>query len=124
MVHESRRVAHTESSTSPAPPQLAKLQGRERRRVVVDYLREQVAAVMEVPVSDVIAGHPLGNLGIDSLRGNELTSNLQRSLGIVLPTTLIWNHPTILQIGDYILDRMEKESGSPDVAQPVRAHGR
>lgn len=128
VVHESRpglRSPNAGSSTLPAPAQLAQLHRRERRRVVVDYLREQVAAVMEVPVSKVIAGHPLGNLGIDSLRGNELTSNLQRSLGISLPTTLIWNHPTILQIGDYILDRMEMEDGSPEkVVQPVRAHGR
>lgn len=121
---ESPPVTDAGPSTLPNPAELAQLHRRERRRVVVDYLREQVAAVMELPVSEVRAGHPLGNLGIDSLRGKELTSNLEQSLGLLLPTALIWNHPTILQIGDYILDRMQMADGSPEkVVQRVRAHG-
>lgn len=119
VVHESRPLESTpaadvRTSTLPARSQLAQLHRRERRRVVVGHLREQVAAVMEIPVADVVAGQPLGNLGLDSLKGSELTSSLERSLGIVLPTTLIWNHPTIIQIGDYILDRMEMEDGSTE----------
>ncbi len=115
VVHESRAdaessaVAEADQSILPARAELAQLHPRERRRVLVDYLREQVATVTQVPVSDVLAGSPLGNLGIDSLKGNELAAHLERALGIPLSTTLIWNHPTILQMGDYILERMELE---------------
>ena len=128
VVHESRpvldsdRVTEQRQSTLPPRAQFAQLPRRERRHVLVDHLRGRVAAVMGVPVSEVAAGRPLGELGIDSLKGHELTSNLERSLGIPLPTTMVWDHPTILQIGDYILDRMEMENGLLDVVPRVSAH--
>jgi acyl-CoA synthetase (AMP-forming)/AMP-acid ligase II/acyl carrier protein len=85
---------------------LARLRPRERQRALINYLRRSVAEVMGIMVHYVEPDKPLGSLGLDSLKGTELTSLLQEELGIELSTTMVWNYPTIADIASHVAQRM------------------
>jgi acyl-CoA synthetase (AMP-forming)/AMP-acid ligase II/acyl carrier protein len=102
----------------PALADLAAQRPGDRRRTLIAWLRREVADALDIELADVTAHQPLGALGLDSLKGNELTARLQKSLALDLSPTLVWNYPTVVQLADHLADRM----GLRAIAPPVLAH--
>ncbi|MDJ0620297.1 MAG: SDR family NAD(P)-dependent oxidoreductase [Calothrix sp. MO_192.B10] len=75
----------------------------QRRGLLVEYLRLQVAKTLGVSSPEQIElGQRLFDLGLDSLMAVELRSRLQSSLGCSLRSTLLFDYPTIEALVDYL----------------------
>ena len=58
--------------------------------------------------------------GMDSLTSMELRNNLQASLGIPLPSTLVYDHPTTGSITDFLLSKLASETAASDRSEVTR----
>jgi acyl carrier protein len=51
-------------------------------------------------------GQPLLSAGLDSLGSVEFVASLGRKLGLALPATLVFDHPTVLAVCEYLSGRL------------------
>jgi len=80
--------------------------GRPRRTLLESHLRERVGHVLRLAPGRVEVDRPLKTLGLDSLMGLELRNRLEADLGLKLPATLVWNHPTVIALVAHLAERM------------------
>lgn len=59
--------------------------------------------VRNVLGSDIAGDAPLMSSGLDSLGAVELRNSLEGALGLSLPTTLVFDYPTIDAMADYVV---------------------
>jgi|GEM_PF-558387 len=83
---------------------------RQRTRIMQGWLRDLAASVLRASPERVEETIPLKALGFDSLLSVEFRNRLEAQLGLQLPATLIWNHPTIAQIAANLLERLAEQS--------------
>jgi acyl transferase domain-containing protein/acyl carrier protein len=75
-----------------------------RRDLLNAHLRSQVGTILGYDRSrEIDLEQGLFDMGMDSLMAMELRGQLQRSLGVPLPSTLTFNYPTIKALIDYLL---------------------
>ncbi|WP_131743004.1 type I polyketide synthase, partial [Actinomadura roseirufa] len=97
---------------------LSGLTGVERRRVLVETVREQVAAVLgHVGTAAVDPGLTFKELGFDSMAAAELSERLGAATGLALPAALTFDHPTPAAVAGHLRDRLA--GGRP---APARRH--
>ncbi|MFH8802410.1 type I polyketide synthase, partial [Streptomyces sp. NPDC017936] len=101
-------VEETDARPEPAPPvglkaQLEDLAEPERARLVLDAVRGEVAAVLGYDsVAEVDVEAELMDLGFDSLTAVELRNRLNALTGLKLSSTLVFDHPTTLELAEYL----------------------
>ncbi|MEV3964773.1 SDR family NAD(P)-dependent oxidoreductase [Nocardia sp. NPDC050193] len=102
-----RVVEHTSESSGL----VAQLQGRstaERERVIIETIRLQAAAVLGHTGADSIAmDKPFSGIGFDSLGVLEFRNRLAEVTGLSLPSTLVYDHPTVAAVAKLVLSRLE-----------------
>ncbi len=106
---------------APAPGSLAReveaAAPGERRRVLRSRVREEAAGILGYSrAAPLERARPLGELGFDSLMAVELRNRLGLAVGRSLPTTLLFDQPTLDAIAAYLADevfRLEPEPGDP-----------
>ncbi len=81
---------------------LLKAKGDERRALVDDFLRAQVAGVLGLAEGDLASNQPLDTLGLDSLMAIELKNSLETTLGVVLPIVNFLEGPTIADLSTQV----------------------
>jgi myxalamid-type polyketide synthase MxaB len=90
----------------PVGSGLASNQGlQERARA---YFKEQLAAVIKLPVQQIDAEAPLVNYGFDSIMAMRFTNSLEDSFG-PLPKTLLFEYPTVHSVTEYFLHNYPKQ---------------
>jgi hypothetical protein len=54
-------------------------------------------------------------MGIDSLLALELRNRVEAMLGLTLPSTLLWAHPTVADLAGHLTQRLDNgpDNGSP-----------
>ncbi|MFE3632651.1 SDR family NAD(P)-dependent oxidoreductase [Streptomyces sp. NPDC059168] len=83
---------------------LARLPGPERSERVLALVREEAARALGLrDAESVPAGGPLRDLGMDSVTAVELRNRLAARLGVRLPATLLFDHPTPGRLAEYLL---------------------
>ncbi|MEU5696844.1 beta-ketoacyl synthase N-terminal-like domain-containing protein [Actinosynnema sp. NPDC020468] len=96
-------------ATRPAPVEslATRLAGRdddERRRLVLDLVRAEVAGVLGHEAPGAIgADRPFQELGFDSLTAVELRNRLIGATGLALPATLAFDHPSPAAVTGFVL---------------------
>jgi 6-methylsalicylic acid synthase len=104
---KSTTTSDTESS-APAPAQGAvPASGPERTAYLTSKISECVATVLQLPdVSDVDPKVALPELGMDSVMTVALRKQLQSTLGVRVPPTLVWGHPTVSHLTKWFSDKV------------------
>ncbi len=59
------------------------------------------------------------DLGLESLMGVELRNRLENLLGIRLPVSLVWAHPTIEDLAEALASPVGPHGGTASPGQPV-----
>jgi NADPH:quinone reductase-like Zn-dependent oxidoreductase/acyl carrier protein len=102
--------------------------GRQRRSLLENHIREQVAQVLRIAPGRISLQQPLRELGIDSLLTLELRNRLESSFRLTLSATLIFNYPTVAALTGHLADKMNipldavvEKPTAPQAAEPAAA---
>ena len=88
----------------PGVSSQAPISDSERSASVASIVEREIAEVLGLgPTAKLDPRQGFFDLGMDSLTSVELRNRLQRSLAIVLPTTLTFDHPTPRKLIDHIV---------------------
>jgi acyl carrier protein len=109
---ETRQAETVRSSakTEQLPPeqsallrQLAEARPDSRQDLLVRHIQREVARVLAIdPAQPIESDRGLFEMGMDSLMAVELKGRLEAAVGQALPTTLIFNYPTIADLAQYL----------------------
>jgi NAD(P)-dependent dehydrogenase (short-subunit alcohol dehydrogenase family)/acyl carrier protein len=115
-----------EEKRSDAPPalgeRLAGAPAGQRRDVIVEFVRDEVAAVLGAADGGRAIPPETGlfDLGMDSLMSVELRRRLERGAGRALPSTLTFNYPNVGALAAF-LDRALADAAGVPTPAVVRA---
>ncbi len=123
-VPESAPAAGASGSTQLVE-RLTAAPAQQRKKLVVDYLRDVVAEVTRIDASEIRDESGFFDVGMDSLMAVELRRRLERSVGKELPSTLAMDYPRLVDVADFLLGEV-LSIGAPAAAaaapvQPVAA---
>lgn len=103
--------------------QLKRLRGKAQKDLFIKTVQEMLQGVLstaDAPETD----RPLIEMGLDSLMAVEFSTQLQMMLGeqFAIGPTMLFDHPTIDAICDYLLETLdgEVEEAAPAAAIPVK----
>jgi myxalamid-type polyketide synthase MxaB len=86
---------------------LLALPARDRPSALTDRLRREVSAVLGVRDPDDLEWHAgLMEQGMDSLMAVDLSGRLARALGVALPSTFAFDHPTLAALSRHLLGQL------------------
>ncbi|HEY9825556.1 MAG TPA: type I polyketide synthase, partial [Stenomitos sp.] len=89
--------------------QLQGLSNEDRRATLIQYLQQQIAKTLNLESSSQIEPRQrFFDMGLDSLITLELKHTLERDLNCALPTTVLFDYPTLDALVDYLLTALEK----------------
>ena len=101
---------------------VAALAPGERRIAIEGLVRRAVAAVLGLRSADTIeARMSLFKMGLDSLMAIQVQRRLERALGGMLPSALVFNHPTVSALVDLVDQTMAVRLGLSDGQEDVGA---
>ncbi|MFD5731508.1 SDR family NAD(P)-dependent oxidoreductase [Streptomyces sioyaensis] len=99
---------------------LSELSEDERRRMLLDVVRENVAAVLGHHQDGTVDDEqPFKDLGLDSLTAVELRNRLASATGLTLPATLLFDLPSPSALAHHLLTRMGAQESKSPVAEAV-----
>ncbi|WP_435613487.1 type I polyketide synthase [Streptomyces sp. bgisy159] len=112
-----RRAA---ARTQPPGSLLERLAARpaaERERTLLTTVRDRVAAVLGHGGPDEVEPQrPFTDLGLTSLTAVELRNGLSAALGVTLPATLVFDHPTPAALARHLADDLFGTAGAGTTA--------
>ena len=113
-----RLPARTAVTGGTVADRLAGLPEKDQRRVLVDLLRADVAAVLAHGGAEAIdPERSFKDLGFDSLTGVELRNRINGWTGLRLPATLVFDHPSLSVLADHLIATLAAKT---EVAPEVR----
>ncbi|WP_175962956.1 non-ribosomal peptide synthetase/type I polyketide synthase [Burkholderia pyrrocinia] len=105
---------------APAMPALSGSSPRERKRLLADSIDRAVAQVLGYGAGTLDRDLGFFEMGMDSLMALDVRTHLEKALGIPLSVALLFDHPTVNALADFLA---EQSSGTaPDAhAAPTQA---
>jgi NAD(P)-dependent dehydrogenase (short-subunit alcohol dehydrogenase family)/acyl carrier protein len=122
-------IARQSMSTQPAERSAVDLQlikrlqdapARERLEMMIEYIQSSAVKVLALDASRQLdPRQPLGELGLDSLMAVELHNAISLALGVTLPTTILFDYPTIAGMAGYVLRDVLHLEDTEKAAEPA-----
>ncbi|MET9957431.1 type I polyketide synthase, partial [Streptomyces sp. NPDC006339] len=118
------RVPQRRPGESGLRRRLGRMTEEEGRRLLLDLVRTQLAAVIGRDSADGIdPDQPFKSFGVDSLLAVRLRNRLHSVTGLRLPATLVFDHPTPAAVVDFTFalarERAESTTPRPLTASPA-----
>ncbi|MEV6978120.1 SDR family NAD(P)-dependent oxidoreductase, partial [Kitasatospora sp. NPDC093806] len=93
---------------------LAPLPAEQQEEQLLDLVRDTVAAVLDYPSpDDVDTDYTFKELGFDSLSGVEFRNQLNRLVGVQVPTTVVFDYPTPGALAGHVRNLLFPEDEEP-----------
>jgi myxalamid-type polyketide synthase MxaE and MxaD len=86
--------------------QLTAAEAQERRGIVERFVAARAARVLRLSAEQIDLDKPLRAMGLDSLLAVEFRNRLEADTGLSIPTTLIWNYPTVAKLAPQVAERL------------------
>ncbi|NUM67393.1 hypothetical protein HUU39_19320 [candidate division KSB1 bacterium] len=119
-------IAQKTGSTSAASEpellrRLAESAAEEREELLAAHIHEQIIRVLGLNPAETLNGRQsLNELGMDSLMAVELRNALSALVGRTLPATLLYDHPNLAALTNYLgREVLALEFKPPDGKQPA-----
>lgn len=96
------RIAKTEQAGPTDLHDLTALPVKQRHHRLAEMIETRARRLMNIGAQDLSFDRPLQELGLDSLMSIELRNQLGLMTGQTLPTTLLFNHPTIESLATHL----------------------
>ncbi|MFJ3894655.1 type I polyketide synthase [Streptomyces sp. NPDC090083] len=113
-----RRAAARTQPPGSLLERLADRPAAERERTLLATVRDRVAAVLGHSGPDEVEpARPFTDLGLTSLTAVELRNGLSAALGVTLPATLVFDHPTPAVLARHLAADL---FGTADTGAPAR----
>lgn len=74
---------------------------------IQSWLVNQLADVLSLDPTTVDVTQPLTRYGLDSIDAVTLVADLEDWLDLELPSTLLWDYPTIAKASTYLVDEFD-----------------
>ncbi|WP_223833067.1 type I polyketide synthase [Streptomyces venezuelae] len=110
------------SEASSLHQELTEAKPAQQRQLLLQHVRAQAAATLgHSDVDAVPATKPFQELGFDSLTAVELRNRLNKSTGLTLPTTVVFDHPTPDALTDVLQSELSGDTASAEAAHATAA---
>ncbi|MEO0542099.1 MAG: acyl carrier protein [Cyanobacteria bacterium P01_A01_bin.105] len=76
-------------------------------QAIQQWLVSQLADVLSIDPSTIEASQPLTRYGLDSIDAVTLVGDLEDWLDLELPSTLLWDYPTIEKASTYLVQEFD-----------------
>jgi acyl transferase domain-containing protein/acyl carrier protein len=120
LVPPVHRASNGAAAPVSLPDRIAGLPEAERDRVLLEFVRGQVASVLGHPSPATIdVDRTFTDLGFDSLAAVELRNRLSAASGLRVPATLIFDRPTTAAMVAYLVE--ELRPGDAATVRPLLA---
>ncbi|MFE1328750.1 type I polyketide synthase, partial [Streptomyces sp. NPDC058741] len=117
-----RRAAARTQPPGGVLERLAARPAAERERTLLTTVRDRVAAVLgHAGPDEVEPARPFTDLGLTSLTAVELRNGLSAALGVTLPATLVFDHPTPAALARHLAGDLFGTAGADAPATVRRA---
>jgi KS-AT-KR-ACP domain-containing polyene macrolide polyketide synthase/pimaricinolide synthase PimS2/candicidin polyketide synthase FscD len=118
-----RARAETRTEADGLRQRLRDLPAAERRGVLLDVVRDKVAAVLgHAGAGRIEPDLAFSDLGFDSLTAVDLRNQLAAATGLSLPATLVFDQPTPADLADHLLGvLLPGSAGHDDQEAEIRA---
>jgi acyl transferase domain-containing protein len=104
---------------APLAELLASARGRAARLEIMErHLRDDLAAVLEVPAAAVELDAPLRELGLDSMMAVRMRARLELTTGLRVAATVVWSYPTVRALAQHLTDALAPPEPPPSRATP------
>jgi acyl transferase domain-containing protein/acyl carrier protein len=116
--------APTPSGSTRLVEQLTVAPVQQRKKLVVEHLRDIVADVTRTDRAEIREEAGFFDLGMDSLMAVELRRQVEHAVGKQLPATLAMDYPRLTDVADYLLGDVlalsaQPAAGADPAARPV-----
>ncbi len=102
-----RRRVRTGDTASGLRDRLAAQPAAERDRVLLELVRTEVGGLLGYTSTDAVAPrNTFKQLGFDSLAAIRLRNRLAAAVGMRLPATLVFDHPTPVELAGFLRDEL------------------
>ncbi|MEA5462316.1 acyl carrier protein [Leptothoe sp. PORK10 BA2] len=79
---------------------------------IQSWLVNQIADVLSLDPTTVDVTQPLTRYGLDSIDAVTMVADLEDWLDMELPSTLLWDYPTIAKAATYLVNEFDVSLGS------------
>jgi acyl transferase domain-containing protein len=81
---------------------------------VATEVSQQVSLEIKMAPEDISTRKPLAEMGLDSVMTLGVRRRLERLFSVRLPASLLWNHPTIEALSDYLAEVLSADRALPE----------
>ncbi|SFY22019.1 amino acid adenylation domain-containing protein [Burkholderia sp. NFPP32] len=108
--------------SAPAMPALSGASPRERKRLLADSIDRAVAQVLGYGAGTLDRDLGFFEMGMDSLMALDVRTHLEKALGIPLSVALLFDHPTVNALADFLAEQSSGAAPDADAhAAPTQA---